>query len=508
MTADLPPPHGGALVDLLADGARAAELKAHSLEWRSWDLTPRQLAEVELLTVGAYSPLAGFMDAATYARVTQDERLPDGTPWPVPVVLDVTPDFASDTTTGDRIALREPEGTMVAVLTVESAFTTVDGRTCLAGPVEATQRPDHHDLLDLRATPAELRHRFGAGAPPTVWPTPRLLHRREVEHLADLAATTAAPVLVLAELDPDTAADAATYARIRCLRHAVAQAPSGTIELAVLPLPLPDDRAARLRAIVARNVGAGRVMIDRPSNDHTNDLADDLADLGIEVVAAPEPVRTDTDVHVLLAAGQDLPAGFTYPEVAVELRRAHPPRHARGFTVFLTGLSGSGKSTVANVLRTKLLERGGRTVTLLDGDLVRKHLSSELGFSKEHRDLNVLRIGFVASEISKHGGIAICAPIAPYDAIRKQNRALIEGVGAGYVLVHVATPLEVCEARDRKGLYAKARAGLITGFTGIDDPYEVPDDADVVVDTTDITADAAADRILAHLAGAGWLEQR
>ena len=190
-----------------------------------------------------------------------------------------------------------------------------------------------------------------------------------------------------------------------------------------------------------------------------------------------------------------------------ELRRSHPPRAQQGFTVFFTGLSGSGKSTVANVLQEKLLEIGGRSVTILDGDLVRKNLSSELGFSQEHRNLNIQRIGFLAAEITKAGGIAICAPIAPYDQVRKENRALISS-GGGYQLVHINTPIEVCEQRDRKGLYAKARAGIIKEFTGVSDPYEAPDDADVVIDTTDITPEEAAQQILLHLQREGYVGPR
>ena len=224
----------------------------------------------------------------------------------------------------------------------------------------------------------------------------------------------------------------------------------------------------------------------------------------------PEGARvlniSGTELRKRLAEGRDIPSWFTFPDIVTELRKSYPPRSKQGFTVFFTGLSGSGKSTIANVLLVKLLERGGRAVTLLDGDLVRKHLSSELGFSKEHRDLNIRRIGFVASEITKHGGIAICAPIAPYDRTRKEVRAMIEPVG-GFVLVHVATPITVCEARDRKGLYAKARAGLVKEFTGVSDPYEPPADAEVVLDTTETTAEEAAERVLGWLEGAGFVER-
>ncbi len=205
-----------------------------------------------------------------------------------------------------------------------------------------------------------------------------------------------------------------------------------------------------------------------------------------------------------LNQGRDIPSWFTYPEVVQELRRSFPPRHKQGVTIFFTGLSGSGKSTIANVLLTKFLETGGRPVTILDGDLVRKHLSSELGFSKEHRDINIRRIGYVASEITKNGGIAICAPIAPYDSTRKAVRGMIEPVG-GFILVHIATSVETCEQRDRKGLYAKARAGILKEFTGISDPYEEPKDADVVINTADLSPEEAAQQIILHMEREGFI---
>ena len=213
-----------------------------------------------------------------------------------------------------------------------------------------------------------------------------------------------------------------------------------------------------------------------------------------------------TEFRRRLREGLEIPSWFSYPEVIAELRKSFPPRRDQGFTVFFTGLPSSGKSTIAKVLMAKLMEMGQRPVTLLDGDIVRKNLSSELGFSKEHRDLNILRIGYVASEITKNRGVAICAPIAPYAAIRRQVREKISQYG-GFVEVYVATPLEVCEQRDRKGLYAKARAGLIKGFTGIDDPYEAPENPEVLADTTQVTADQAAQQILLHLEKEGYIEK-
>jgi sulfate adenylyltransferase len=224
-----------------------------------------------------------------------------------------------------------------------------------------------------------------------------------------------------------------------------------------------------------------------------------------EVPEGSRPMNiSGTELRRRLAEGREIPSWFTFPDVASELQLSYPPRHRQGFTIFFTGLSGAGKSTIANVLRVKLLEMGGRPVTLLDGDIVRKHLSSELGFSREHRDINIRRIGFVASEITKNGGVAICAPIAPYDVVRKELRAMIQPLG-GFVLVHLSTPLAICESRDRKGLYAKARTGLIPQFTGVSDPYEAPGDAEVVIDTTDLTPEEAAQEIFLHLQRQGFI---
>jgi sulfate adenylyltransferase len=221
-------------------------------------------------------------------------------------------------------------------------------------------------------------------------------------------------------------------------------------------------------------------------------------------IARPHKL-SDAELRRRLHAGLSVPDWFSYREVVAELRRSYPPRSRQGFTVFFTGLSGAGKSTIANVLMARLMEMGDRPVTLLDGDIVRKNLSSELGFSKEHRDINIRRIGFVAGEITKNRGIAICAPIAPYRSVRREVRDVISQYG-GFVEVYVATPLDVCEARDRKGLYAKARAGVIKEFTGISDPYEAPEDPELVVDTARMTADEAAQEIVLHLGREGYID--
>jgi sulfate adenylyltransferase len=592
----LPPPHGGAPVDLMVDPARARELRAASRDWPSLDLDARALADVELLTTGAYAPLTGFHTAEEVTSIEQSMRLPDGTLWPLPITLDVDEAAAKGIEEGARVALRDPEGTMVAVLRVTSLWrpdarldaaalldSTDPGHlevqallartraVRLGGPLEALELPAHHDLADLRLTPAEVRARLAAHGWSAVLALPLrgvartpLLERarRTVKELAAEHGT--AGILLHPTIGPGEPADLDHFSRAR-LARLTGRLLGPQTELAATPLPArtAGPREALLHAIVRQNHGATHLLVGPwAATPHQREaahpltgpgagqrllteVADDLAIVPVPVprqvlVTSPRGVDagstrsdeggltatvtycgvdeappdgevvdlTEPELHRALALDEDIHPALIHPDILGELRRTHPPRHQRGLTVFLTGLSGSGKSTVANVLRARLMEHGGRTVTLLDGDLVRRNLSSELGFSKEHRDLNVRRIGYVASEITKHRGIAICAPIAPYDRIRRANRADIEATGGGYVLVHISTPLEVCEARDRKGLYAKARAGLISAFTGIDDPYEVPTDAALSVDTTHISAEEAADRIVEHLTAQGWWPPR
>jgi sulfate adenylyltransferase len=333
------------------------------------------------------------------------------------------------------------------------------------------------------------------------------------------------------------------YTRVRCYEALSQHYPRGTAKLALLPLAMRmgGPREAVWHAIIRRNHGCTHFIVGRdhagPGSDSSGTpfygpydaqelLRSHEQELGVQMVPfqmmvyvedrdsyfpvdeVPEGARTlnisGTELRQRLAQGREIPTWFTFPEVAAELRRSYPPRSQQGFTVFFTGLSGSGKSTIANALMVKLLEMGGRPVTLLDGDLVRKHLSSELGFSKEHRDINIRRIGWVASEITKNGGIALCAPIAPYDSVRKEVRKMVDPLG-GFVLVHVATSIELCEERDRKGLYAKARAGVIKEFTGVSDPYEEPVDAEIRIDTADLTPEESAQEIVLYLEREGFI---
>jgi sulfate adenylyltransferase len=563
-------PHGGTLVDLVVDELRTDELRAQSADWLSWDLTPRQLCDLELLIEGGFSPLRGFLGRSDYESVLDSMRLADGPLWPVPVTLDVPASLASKLGPGSHLALRDPEGVMLAALRVTEAwepdlkaeaaavFGTLDTthpgvdqlleRThpwYVAGTLEAVQRPAHYDYRDLRHTPAELRAAFTrlGWRKVVAFQTRNPLHRAHQELTLRAAREVEANLLVHPVVGMTRPGDVDHYTRVRCYQAIMPSYPHGTAMLSLLPLAMRmgGPREALWHAIIRKNHGVTHFIVGRdhagPGNDASGKpfygpydaqelLNRHQAELGVAMVPfrqmvyvedrdqylpedeVPEGSRvlsiSGTEQRRRLNEGRELPAWFTPPAVATELRRSYPARAKQGFTVFFTGLSGAGKSTIANVMLVKLLEMGGRPVTLLDGDLVRRHLSSELGFSKEHRDINIRRIGYVASEITKNGGIAVCAPIAPYRDLRSEVRGMIEPEG-GFILVHVATPLEVCESRDRKGLYAKARAGILTEFTGISDPYEVPADADVVIDTTAVTPEEAAQIVILHLEREGYI---
>jgi sulfate adenylyltransferase len=570
-TSHLIPPHGGELAELIAQPERIGELQGHSREWLSWDLTARQVCDLELLISGGFSPLHGFMTRADYEGVCDNMRLKSGVLWPMPITLDVTEQFAKSLTPGSsKIALRDAEGVMLAVLHVEEVWQpdkkaeakSVFQSTSNAHPgvdyvlnkahpwyvggcIEGVQAPAHYDFRSLRLTPSELRAEFArlGWRRVVAFQTRNPMHRAHVELTFRAAKQVEADLLIHPSVGMTKPGDVDYFTRVRCYQLLLSKFPPGTVKLSLLPLAMRmgGPREAIWHALIRKNHGCTHFIVGRdhagPGND-TNGKpfygpyeAQELfkkheADIGVSIVQfnmmvylenedkyvpdneVPKGSRvlniSGTELRQRLNEGRDIPTWFTYPEVVQELRRSYPPRHKQGVTVFFTGLSGSGKSTIANVLLTKFLETGGRPVTLLDGDLVRKHLSSELGFSKEHRDINIRRIGYVASEITKNGGIAICAPIAPYDAVRKQVRSMVEPLG-GFILVHVSTPLETCEQRDRKGLYAKARAGIVKEFTGISDPYEEPKDAEVVINTADLTPEESAQEIILHLEREGFV---
>ncbi len=563
-------PHGGTLVDLLATAERAGQMKVASRDWPSWDLTPRQICDLELMINGGFSPLRGFMTKADYEGVCKDMRLSDGTLWPMPITLDVSEEVAKNLKAGDILALRDLEGTMLAGLHVEEVWTPnlkeeaekvfgtaneehpgVDYLTrstnpyYVGGTVEGVTLPHHYDFIELRLTPVQLRQRIAAMGWRKVvaFQTRNPMHRAHQELTFRAAADLEANLLIHPVVGLTKPGDVDHYTRVRCYQAVLTHYPKNTAMLSLLPLAMRmgGPREAVWHGIIRKNYGCTHLIVGRdhagPGSDSSGQpfygpyeaqelLASLQDELQIEMVPfkmmvyvedkdaympideVPQGLTTKslsgTELRERLAAGREIPSWFSFPNVITELRRTYPPRNKQGFTVFFTGLPSCGKSTLAGVLLTKLMEIGGRPTTLLDGDLVRKNLSSELGFSKEHRDINIRRIGWVASEITKNGGIAVCAPIAPYDSIRKEVRRMIEP-GGGFILVHVATPLEVCEQRDRKGLYAKARAGIVKEFTGISDPYEPPQDAHLVIDTTDLAPEECVQTVILHLEKEGYI---
>ncbi|MBT8422207.1 MAG: bifunctional sulfate adenylyltransferase/adenylylsulfate kinase, partial [Gammaproteobacteria bacterium] len=419
------------------------------------------------------------------------------------------------------------------------------GPVYVGGSLEGVSVPTHYDFKLLRDTPAELRGRFRklGWRKVVAFQTRNPLHRAHQELTFRAAKESEANLLIQPVVGLTKPGDVDHYTRVRCYEHVLEQYPEQTTTLSLLNLAMrmAGPREAVWHGLVRKNYGCTHIIIGRdhagPGQDsngedfygpydaqelfkeHEEEMDISMVPFKMMVYAenkaqyipADETDKSDnvlnisgTEFRRRLAEGLDIPDWFSYPKVVEELRKSYPPRHKQGFTVFFTGLSGSGKSTIANALLVKLLEQGGRAVTLFDGDHVRKHLSSELGFSKEHRDLNITRIGYVASEVTKNGGAAICAPIAPYTATRRTVRNMIEAHG-GFIEVFVSTSLEVCEQRDRKGLYAAARAGKIKEFTGISDPYEEPENAEVVIDTEELSPDLAAQRILVKLESMGFI---
>ncbi len=563
-------PHGGVLKELYLGESAAEEEKARAREYQSWDLTERQLCDLELILNGAFSPLDGFLNRDDYQRVLGEMRLGSGLLWPIPVTLDVTEGFADGVKRGEWIALRDREGLLVATMEIQDlwqpdkleearavyhceteAHPGVDyllhhaHSVYLGGTLRGVEPPVHYDFKLLRDSPSELRGRFRklGWRKVVAFQTRNPMHRAHQELTFRAAREQEANLLIHPVVGLTRSGDVDHYTRVRCYERILEKYPEQTTTLSILNLAMrmAGPREALWHGLIRKNFGCTHFIVGR---DHAGPgkkpdgqpfygpyEAQDLfrkheKEMDISLVPFQQMVYvedkaqylpvdettpdmriktiTGTEVRRRLGEGLEIPEWFSYPEIIEELRKMYPPRHRQGFTVFFTGLSGSGKSTIANALLVKLLEIGGRRITLLDGDVVRKNLSSELGFSKAHRDLNILRIGYVASEITKNGGVAICAPIAPYEATRRKVREAVVAVG-GFILIHVATPLEVCEKRDRKGLYAKARAGLIKEFTGIDDPYEAPEHADMVIDTQTLSADLAAHRIVVTLQRMGYI---
>ncbi len=555
--------------DLIAAGERAEEIRRLSKDWHSWTLTNSQMCDLEMLLNRAFAPLEGFLSRNDYESVLKAYRLANGHLWPIPITLDVTEELAGAVKEGETIALRNAEGVMLAALTVQSIWKpdkSAEANTLyntedtshpgvaklfssnpfyIGGTVEGAQLPPHYDFISLRLTPEQTRAEFARLGWRKVisFQVRNVIHKTRYDFSLRAAKNLGANLFIHPVVGADDPWDNDHYTRIRCYQEAMKYYPQPTVRMGLLPLAVryAGTREAIWRGLIAKNYGCTHFFIDHDLATEDHDylggafsepkidpeiLGKAQEEMGIQMVPyqplvyvedydayipedkVPDNVRvlrlTGRELRERLADGRLIPEWFTFKEVTAQLRMAHPPRHQQGFTVFFTGLSGAGKSTIANVVLVKLLQMGDRPVTLLDGDIVRRHLSSELNFSREHRDINIRRIGFVASEITKNGGIAICAPIAPYNQVREEVRRMVEK-GGGFILVHVATPLETCEERDRKGLYAKARAGLIKGFTGISDPYELPENADLVIDTTNLSPYEAAQEVILHLEQKGYI---
>lgn len=560
-------PYGGALVDLLTPQHEREDLKARASQLPSLQVSDRVVCDLELLAVGAFSPLDRFMGQADYQRVLDDMRLASGRLFPIPVTLPVNPGPAIKL--DQDIALRNDKNELLAVLTIEEiypwdldeaarkVFGTSDlrhplvaemhrwGKLNVAGRLQVLNLPKHYDFADLRLTPAQTRARLAqfGHANVVAFQTRNPLHRVHEELTKRAAQEVDGTLLLHPVVGLTKPGDVDHFTRVRTYKTLASRYyDPGRILLALLPLAMrmAGPREAVWHAVIRRNYGANYLIVGRdhagPGKDSkgnpfygsydAQEMAAQYAEeLGVgmipfrQLVYLPDEDRYEEESRIpqstrtaaisgtqvrdeYLNNGKKLPEWFTRPEVADILAETYPPRHKQGVCIWFTGLSGSGKSTTAEVLTQLLLEHG-RQVTLLDGDVVRTHLSKGLGFSKEDRDVNIRRIGYVASELVRHGGTVVCAAVSPYRATRNDVRAL---VGSDhFVEVFVDTPIEVCEQRDVKGMYAKARRGEIKDFTGIDDPYEAPDHAELTLDTVANTPEQNAHVIVNYLIDRGLI---
>lgn len=533
-----------------------------------YNLKDRQLYDLEMLMVGGFAPLEGFMNEEDYGSVVEDMRLADGSVFPMPITLDVGSDFAHEV--GESVLLCDQFGNPLAVLEIESLYQPdkqkeaelVFGKAddhhpgvsyllynmkdrYVGGRVTQVGLPKRHDFVHLRHTPAELKQVFAERNWDQVvgFQTRNPMHRAHYELVKRAHEATGAPVLVHPVVGMTKPGDVDYITRVRTYNAVQQNYGSDFMHLSLLPLAMRmgGPREAVWHALIRKNYGCTHFIVGRdhagPGKDSNGEpfydpyaarsLAEQLApEIGIEIVPSDEiaystkrqrylathELETDeetvtlsgTEFRRMLNAGEEIPEWFSFQE-SIEILKESVKRDTRpGVTLFFTGLSGAGKSTIAEILLARLQEMQDRSVTFLDGDVIRMHLSKGLGFSKEDRDENVRRVGFVASETTKHGGITICSMIAPYADVRQYVRNMIEQHGV-FVEVFVATPLTVCEDRDTKGLYAKARAGEITGFTGVDDPYEEPSHPELSIDTTSCSPETATEEIISFLRDRGLL---
>jgi sulfate adenylyltransferase len=560
-------PYGGRLVSLVADADEREELRARASSLPRLQLTPRNLCDLELIATGGFSPLTRFMCEADYTRVLEEMRLADGTLFPMPVTL--TFKSGEAVRLGEEVALVDQFNNPLAVMRAEEIFAwdksrearlaygTEDlrhplvaemnswGDVCVSGEMRVIQLPRYYDFKPLRLSPAQVRERLSSLGHTNIvaFQTRNPLHRAHEELTARAAREVDGALLLHPVVGLTKPGDIDHFTRVRSYKVlAERYYDPRRMMLALLPLAMrmAGPREALWHAIIRRNFGANHLIVGRdhasPGRDSKDQpfygpydaqelVAKHEAETGVkplpfsELLYIPEEDRYEESSRIpegkrtasisgtevrerYLQRGRQLPDWFTRPEVASILAEAHPPRHEQGFCIWFTGLSGAGKSTTAEILAVKLLENG-RRVTVLDGDVVRTNLSKGLGFSKEDRDTNIRRIGFVAAEIARHGGAVLCAAVSPYRATRNECRALVGG--DRFIEVFVDTPLDVCESRDVKGMYRQAREGKIKNFTGVDDPYESPHNAELALDTVTRTAEENAEIILAHLVENGFV---
>lgn len=568
--ANLIAPYGGKLVNLVVTGPEREELLARAAKLPSIKISMRALCDLELLATGGFSPLTTFMGKADYERVLREMRLTDGTLWPLPITLPVDPKELP--TVGEDLVLRNANNDVIAIMTLDEvyhwdpereaalAYGSTDskhpmvsemtrwGKVCISGPLKVLNLPKYYDFVDLRLTPAQVREKLEAMGHDNVvaFQTRNPMHRVHEELTKRAAEKVNGSLLIHPVVGMTKPGDVDHYTRTRTYKVLVEKYydKSRTL-LSLLPLAMrmAGPKEALLHAIVRRNHGVNHFIVGRdhagPGNDSTGkpfygpydaqELMKQYEDeLGVKMIPfemlvylpdedryveekdIPKGARTlnisGTQVRdEYLARGKLLPEWFTRPETAEILRQSYPPRHKQGFCLWFTGLSGAGKSATSQIVAELLLEYG-REATVLDGDVVRTHLSKGLGFSKEDRDTNILRIGFVAGEIVRHGGAVICAAISPYRAAREEARKF---VGENFIEIYMDTPVEICEQRDVKGLYAKARQALAEGkpmgFTGIDDPYEPPVNPEITLQGYGVTPEENARKIIAYLEEKGYL---
>jgi sulfate adenylyltransferase len=563
-------PYGGTLVDLVVTAKAREEVLARAPQLPSIKISMRNLCDLELMATGAFSPLDRFMGKADYERVLHEMRLSNGVLFPLPITL--TADPRELPTVGEELVLRNANNDVLAVMRLDEvyhwdadteaalAYGSGDARhpmvseiarwnkVCISGPIQLVNLPTYHDFIELRRTPAQVRSLLEAMGNKNVvaFQTRNPLHRIHEELTKRAAAEVGGSLLIHPVVGMTKPGDVDHYTRVRiykALAEKYYDRQNTLLSLLPLAMRMAGPREVLLHAIVRRNHGANHFIVGRdhagPGTDSSGkpfygpyDAQEEMKkyehELGVRMIPfqelvylpdegryveagqAPAEARTlsisGTQVRdEYLAQGKLLPDWFTRPETAEILREMYPPRHKQGFCIWFTGLSGSGKSATAQVLTSLMLERG-REVAILDGDVVRTHLSKGLGFSKQDRDTNILRIGFVAGEIVHAGGAVVCAAISPYRTARNEARRM---VGENFITAYMDTPVEICEQRDVKGLYAKARQAMADGrpmgFTGVDDPYEPPVDPEITLKGDGPTPEENARKIIAYLENQGYL---